>query len=106
MYIKHIIMETSLIQVNSYSYRKILLSVGCGFIFMMLDGGVSQSQGDWGLPRLSSNCKIDVYLILWETHLPKHTRKWEKTQEEESTYKVMRNNFKFIFFFFTKNLCR
>ena len=31
----------------------------------------------------SSNCKIDVYLILWETHLPKHTRKWEKTQEEK-----------------------
>ena len=31
----------------------------------------------------SSNCKIYVYLILWETHLPKHTRKGEKTQEEK-----------------------
>ena len=53
----------------------------CGF--MMLDGGVSKSQGDWGLLRLSSNCKIDVFLMLWETHLSKHTRKWEKTQEEK-----------------------
>ena len=53
MHIKHIIMETSLIQVN-YSYRKILLSVGCGFIWMWFHDvgwGSLQKSGGLGAPK-------------------------------------------------------